>query len=228
MPARLFIVVALLIWTSSVGWSGDVGDVEESSVGSAEVLETTPQPGTPPSAAAEVLDSGLTNPLPITSPLPQSALLAGDDKEEIPWDYAPYQVLVWVVSEDPAVNAKSIEKPLRAFLDRDFAAVWRLNLADAPAAVRTAALRDIGSLSYDTITSADPVLAVKRDHKEAVRLRIAKNVGELLEKIYGTKGLIEEVKARGAAMDNASVDGVVPRLEAIDGDAIAVSKLMGR
>ncbi len=148
-----------------------------------------------------------------------------DDGEEIPWDYSPYQVLVWLVSDDPAVNAKSIEKPLRAFLDRDFASVWRLNLADAPTAVRTAARRDIGSLSYDIITSADPMLAVKRDHSEAVRIRIAKNVGELIEKIYGTKGMIEEVKARGAAMDNASVDGVVPRLEAINGDAIAVRDL---
>ena len=36
------------------------------------------------------------------------------------------------------------------------------------------------SLSYDTITAADPVLAVKRDHREAVRIRIAKNGADVI------------------------------------------------
>ena len=117
-----------------------------------------------------------------------------EEVEEEPWDYSPYRVMIWLVSEDPAVNVESIEKPLREFLDRDFAAVWRVDLADAPAAVRSAAIRDIEDMDYDLITSADPVIAVKRDHPEAVRIRIAKNVGEFVQKIYATKGRIEEVK----------------------------------
>ena len=173
MHLRSYTFAALLIWTSPVGWSSDAGDVENLSAGSAEVVAAKPQ-----SAVAEVADANLSVSRAITSPLPQPVLVA-EDGEEIPWDFSPYQVLVWLVSDDPAVSAKSIEKPLRSFLDRDFAAVWRLNVADAPAAIRIASLRDIGSLSYDVITSADPVLAVKRDHPDAVRIRIAKNVGRI-------------------------------------------------
>ena len=219
MHLRSYTFAALLIWTSPFGWSSDAGDVENSSAGSAEVVAAKPQ-----TAAAEVADADLSVSRAITSPLPQPVLVA-EDGEEIPWDFSPYQVLVWLVSDDPAVSAKSIEKPLRSFLDRDFAAVWRLNVADAPAAIRIASLRDIGSLSYDVITSDDPVLAVKRDHPDAVRIRIAKNVGQLVQKIYGTKQRIEEVKARGAAMDDESVAGVANRLEAVEGDAIAVRDL---
>lgn len=220
MPVRSFIAVALLVWTSCGAWAGDATDVDASSVAAEELSEVTP----PQPTEVGALDPGRPKPLKVTSPLPDPRPTA-EDGEEIPWDYSPYQVLVWVVSEDPSITANSIEKPLREFLDRDFAAVWRLKVADAPAAVRTAAIRDIGSLSYDTITSADPVLAVKRDHRDAVRIRIAKNVGALIEKIYGTKALIEEVKARGAAIENPSVDGVAPRLTAVNGDAIAVRDL---
>jgi hypothetical protein len=80
-------------------------------------------------------------------------------------------------------------------------------------------------LSYDSITAADPVLAVKRDHPEAVRIRIAKNVGEFVSKVYGTKGRIEEVKRRAAAVGDATIDGVVNRLEAVEGDAGEVQAL---
>ncbi|MFK8115399.1 MAG: PDZ domain-containing protein [Rubripirellula sp.] len=144
---------------------------------------------------------------------------------ELPWDYLPYRVLVWLVSEDPAINVDSIEEPLRAFLDRDFAAVWQTDLAVAPAAIRTHAIRNIGGLDYDLITSSDPVLAVKRDHKDAVRIRIAQNVGEFVTKIYCTPGRVESIKARAAAAGDETMAGVVDRLEAIEGDEIAVRDL---
>jgi hypothetical protein len=145
--------------------------------------------------------------------------------EEDPWDYSPYRVMVWLVSEDPACNVQSIEKPLREFLDRDFSAIWRLHLAEAPVAVRSAAIRDMEGMDYDLITSADPVIAVKRDHPEAVRIRTAKNVGEFVQKIYATKGRIEEVKRRAAADGDETISGVAQRLEAIEGDAMAVREL---
>ena len=146
-----------------------------------------------------------------------------DDKE--PWDYSPYRVLIWIASEDPAVTMDSIETPLRKYLDRDFAAIWRVEIAKAPTSVRTAALRQIDGLTYDTLTGADPVLAVKRDHKDAVRIRSAKQVAEFCEKIYITQDRMESVKRRGAEISNESINGVVSRFETVEGDAVAVSKL---
>ncbi len=147
------------------------------------------------------------------------------DAEEIPWDYRPYQVLVWLVSDDLDVNAESVDASLRSYLQRDFGAVWRLQIEDAPAAVRTAAERRIDAMSYDLITAADPILAVKRDHPDAVRIRIAKNVGQYVSKVYATDDRIAEVKRRGALVDNETLDGVEPRLEAVDADALAVGEL---
>ncbi len=133
--------------------------------------------------------------------------------------------MIWLVSDDPSVSSATLEAPLRAYLDRDFAAVWRFDIADAPAAVHTAAVRDIGGLSYDSITAADPVLAVKRDHPDAVRIRIAKNVGEYVKKVYATKERIAEVKQKAEAVGNETLDGVDQRLEVVPGDAIAVRDL---
>jgi hypothetical protein len=143
-------------------------------------------------------------------------------EDQDPWDYSPYRVLIWLVSQDPSVNVDSIEQPLRAYLDRDFAALWRMHIAEAPTSVRAAAIRDIEGMSYDLITSADPVLAVKRDHKEAVRIRTANNVAEFVQKIYSTAARIEEVKRRAADLGDASIEGVAARLEAIPGDAVAL------
>ena len=146
-----------------------------------------------------------------------------DDKE--PWDYSPYRVLIWIASEAPEVNLEMIEKPLRTYLDRDFAALWRVEIAKAPTSVQTVALRQIDNLSYDSITGADPVLAVKRDHKDAVRIRNAKQVAEFCQKIYLTKDRMQSNKRRGAEVSNESIDGVVSRFEAVEGDALAVRKL---
>lgn len=151
-----------------------------------------------------------------------------DETDEIPWDYRPYQVLVWLVSDDPDVNAKAVDASLRSYLQRDFGAVWRLQIEDAPAAVRTAAERGIDAMSYDLITAADPILAVKRDHPDAVRIRIAKNVGQYVDKVYATKDRIADVKRRGALADNETLDGVEPRLEAVDADALAVRDLWAK
>ena len=166
------------------------------------------------------------------SPAPGPGVASDEDdaeeEVEIAWDYEPYRVLVWLVSDDPAVTSASMGAPLRAYLDRYFAAVWRLEIADAPAPVHSAAARDLGGLSYDSITAADPVLAVKRDHPDAVRIRIARNVGEYVTKVYATKERIAEVREKAKALDNESVDGVDQRLEVVDGDSIAVRDLWSK
>ncbi len=148
-----------------------------------------------------------------------------EESPSLPWDYLPYRVLIWVVSDDPRFDAASLDAPLRKYLDLDFSAIWRLDIADAPVSIRSAAARGIGSLSYDSISASDPVLAVKRDHPDAVRLRIALNVGAIVQKVHGTKGRIEEVKRRATEFGNESIDGVAARLEAIDGDEVAVKEL---
>ncbi|GAA5506381.1 hypothetical protein [Novipirellula caenicola] len=150
---------------------------------------------------------------------------ADEEAEVEPWDFSPYKVLVWIVSDNPRVNAESVRQPLQEFLDRDFAAVWRLDFADAPAAVANAANRNLGEMNYESITASDPVVAVKRDHEDAVRLRTAANVGEIIRDVHGTQGMIDEVRRRAAEAGDVSMDGVSDRLLPVDGDAIAVSKL---
>lgn len=145
--------------------------------------------------------------------------------EELPWDYSPYKVLIWIVSDHPAVNASVLDEPLRTFLDIDFRSLWRVDIADAPPPVQIAAERDIDSLSYDALTASDPVIAVKRDHPEAVRIRTAANVGSIVKQVHATEGRIASIKRRGAAVDNDSVDGVADRLVAVEGDELAVREL---
>ena len=41
-------------------------------------------------------------------------------EQELPWDYSPYKVLIWLVSDSPEVSVSTIEQPLRKFLDRDY------------------------------------------------------------------------------------------------------------
>lgn len=163
--------------------------------------------------------------------LPQNAEIEqvkAEDSVEVPWDFDPYRVLAWIVSEDPTINAASVETPLKAYLDREFSAVWRFEIADAPAAVHTAAIRDIGGMSFNLITASDPVLVVKRDHPDAVRIRIAENVGQYVKKVYATKERVAETKRRAAAIGNETLDGVDERLEVISGDALAVRDLWAK
>lgn len=156
-------------------------------------------------------------------PLFEDALTDDNDEEKIePWDYSPYRVLIWIVSNDVQVNAATLDQPLRAFLHRDFAPIWRVAIADAPIPVHTATMRDIGSLSYDTLVASDPVLAVKRNHPDAIRIRFANHVAEFCSKVYGTSGLIDETKRRGAEFGNESIFGVAEKFEAVEGDALTL------
>ena len=70
-------------------------------------------------------------------------------EEEIPWDYDPYKVLVWYVTDDNRVSLASLEPAIRAYLARDFESVWRLDFAVAPPSVATAAKRGLSDLTYD-------------------------------------------------------------------------------
>ncbi len=183
----------------------------------------------PNSIAVEV--EGVVDPSPTlrtdttASTTAESASEKTPTQDEVPWDFSPYRVLVWMVSDDRRGSAESIEASLRAFLDRDFRAAWRVSIADAPPAVRAAAFRDIDAMTYDMLTAADPVLAIKRDHREAVRIRVAANVGEFVKTIYGTETGIKDLLQRGKDIGKEGVDGVGNRLKPVDGDALKVSEL---
>jgi hypothetical protein len=155
---------------------------------------------------------------------PQSVAAEVPSEEIIePWDFSPYRVLVWVVSDDPRVTSTSLDEPLRAYLDRDFAAVWRVSIAEAPIPVHTGAARDMAALSYDSMVASDPVLAVKRNHKDAIRIRIPANVAQFCSKIHGTRAAVDDLKRRGAEIGNDSLDGVADKLEAIEDDALGLT-----
>ncbi len=154
--------------------------------------------------------------------VPRESAGDSDDSEQVPWDYDPYRVLIWYISDQGGLSLSRLEGPIRDFLDRDFQAIWRVDLEPAPSAVASLASRDISNLSYDLITASDPVLAVKRDHPNAVRIRVAKNVGDYVEKVLATRARIDEVIERSSAVGNQEMDGVAKKLEVHPGDAFAV------
>lgn len=158
-----------------------------------------------------------------------SELSEGESPEEVgpeqPWDYSPYRVLIWLASDNPRVTAASVDVELREFLDRDFASIWRVDIDDAPVAVRAAAFRNIDAMDYDKLTAADPVLAVKRDHKEAIRIRSAATVAEFVGSIASTQSAMDELVAKG---DGASMDRLREKISVVDGDSLAVQNLCGK
>lgn len=151
-----------------------------------------------------------------------------DEQEEAvepPWDYWPYRVQLWIASDDVRVSTERLAAPLHAYLDRQFAALWRLSIDDAPVSVRSAAGRDLGALTYDALTSGDPVIAVKRNHPEAPRIRFAADIGTYVKQCFGTAGRIADAVARGAAIGHEDLNGAAQALVAFDGDALAVAEL---
>ena len=97
-------------------------------------------------------------------------------EQELPWDYSPYRVLVVVASRDPRFSAETLGGPVLDYLDRDFNALWRTTVKNAPPPVATAAFRSMGELTFERIAASDPVIAVKRDHEDAVRIQSVKSL----------------------------------------------------
>lgn len=158
---------------------------------------------------------------------PKTSSSAGSEAESRPpvaWDYSPYRILIWLSSDDPSITVAGIEDPLRDYLDRDFSSVWRLDLATTPTAIGTLAARNMSALNYDLITASDPVIAVKRDHPDAVRIRTVNNVAEFCKSVLVTKNGRDSVIARGTVNGDATIHGVADRLSVVDGDELTVCK----
>jgi hypothetical protein len=143
--------------------------------------------------------------------------------EEQPWDYSPYRVLVWIASRNPQYTASTLREPVLEYLDRQFYSVWRADIADAPPPVATAAYRSMDQLSYDSITAADPVIAVKRDHPDAIRIQSVRSLPDYVNTVGSTQGLRDEVIRRATDYGDPSLRGSAGKLGVFEGDALTLA-----
>ncbi|MEM6471211.1 MAG: hypothetical protein AAF802_16745 [Planctomycetota bacterium] len=150
----------------------------------------------------------------------KSASETDEAVEEEPWDYSPYRVLIWIASRDSDVDADAVRGPLQEYLDRDFFSVWRTTIEDAPPAVVTSAFRSMHELTYDSVTSSDPVIAVRNDHEDAIRISSVQNLPEFVDTVLTTRGLQSDVVRRAEEMGDRGLGGSAAKLRPVDGDAI--------
>lgn len=148
----------------------------------------------------------------------------GEESRSLPWDYDPYRVLIWVAGVDEETVEGELREPLLNFLDRDFAAVWRTHVAAAPREMAALARRNFEAVNFDAITAHDPVVAIKRDHEHAVRLRFPSDVAEKIGRIVVTAEYAAEVLERAESGSDARLDGIVDRFAPIDGGLFAVAE----
>jgi hypothetical protein len=148
-----------------------------------------------------------------------------DERINEPWDFSPYRILVWVISDNSRVNAETLADPVREFLDRQFASIWRVTFETAPPAVASVANRSLADLDFATLSAADPVIAVKRTDPDAARMRSMADLPEYVEKILCTPNRATELKQRIADVGDESLNKVTRLLTNIDGDAFALQGL---
>lgn len=144
--------------------------------------------------------------------------------EPAPFDFDPYQVLIWIASDSSRVGADALRQPLMENLDRDFEAIWRTEIADAPAAVSSVALRQMAAIDFDSIAATDPVIAVKRDNDDVVRMRYPSDVARYIDKIYSTSGRLSDTLSRVDAqrgMQQRRFDWL-DKVQAVPGDASVI------
>ena len=129
---------------------------------------------------------------------------------ERPWDYDPYRVMIWIV---PTANRRPevqwLRPPLEDFLDRDFAAVWNTTIAEAPQEVQIAARRGMDQLSYDLLTASDPVIALKRNHLQASRIRTTYDVTQRVKQVLAPASYVETaLQQAGEPSEGTDLSGI--------------------
>ena len=205
---RLVVLSLLLIGLAPATIAADTETVDTDAVPAAVVEPSPDQPLPNPSSQREERPAQEIEEPPVE-----------------PWDFSPYRILIWIASDDPSLDSSKVADPLRLYLDRDFGAIWRVQIADAPTSVATAASRNLSGLSYETIAASDPIAAVKRDHDDAIRIRIAQNVGEFVSNVLATPDRIREIKRRAESSGNPSIDGISDRLKATEGDEATLASM---
>ena len=173
--------------------------------------------------AITVADSPVTD--PATSPQSPTSSKPVDTRGDEPWDFSPYRVMVWIISDSSRVGTETLAEPLHQFLDRQFASVWQVKFETAPPAVASVANRSLANLDYETISASDPVIAVKRTDPDAARMRSMADLAEYVEKILCTPSRAAELKGRIVASGDESLEKVTSLLSNIDGDALKLTNL---
>lgn len=148
----------------------------------------------------------------------------GQERGSLPWDYDPYRVMIWIAGVDAETTEAELRGPVLNFLDRDFAAVWRTDVAAAPPETAVLARRDFDAMDYDQLTAKDPVVALKRDHEHAARIRFPSDVAEKVGRILATANYAGEVARQAESVGDAALDGIVERFEPVDGDLLTVAE----
>lgn len=161
---------------------------------------------------------------------PQAAETAASEiKEEtipeVPWDYSPYRVLIWIASDDPLFDAAKLSESVSDYLDRDFHAIWRLNIQDAPPTICTAAFRSMDDLTFERIAASDPVIAVKKDHDDAIRIQSVRSLPQYIKSIPVTEGMRSGVLRRAKEAGEPTLGGNASSLQTFPGDALALAEI---
>ncbi|MEO1524405.1 MAG: hypothetical protein AAFX06_03175, partial [Planctomycetota bacterium] len=147
-----------------------------------------------------------------------------NEPEELPWDYSPYKVLIWIASEDPRYNADSLREPVSEYLNRDFNSIWRTTVVDAPPAVATLASRSMKTLTHEQLVASDPVIAVKMNHEDAVRIQSIRTLKPHVSNVGLTSGMLEVINRRAEAFGDSSMFNTSDLLTPFDGDALALAE----
>lgn len=141
-------------------------------------------------------------------------------EDELPWDFDPYRVMVWVAGVDDAAIEGDLGKSIRAFLDRDFKALWRTDLVAASPSLATIARRDFGALNFGSLTASDLVLVIKRDHENAARIRFPADIPERLGSILVAEASDEGVRQQLQASGSQHTQALINLLKKIPGNVL--------
>jgi hypothetical protein len=140
--------------------------------------------------------------------------------DELPWDFDPYRVMIWVAGVEPAEVEGELGRSIHAFLDRDFESLWRTDLVAAPQGLSVIAKRNFDQVGYATLTADDPILVIKRNHENAARIRYPADVPGKLGSITTSKEYLDTVTAVIAKTDNKYLPEVLKLVQTIDGDLL--------
>ena len=218
-------LIAVLV--SAVLLSGEAFAQDTPAPDASAVAPVAASPETPPVVDASLTPKTQAPPTNDSPPVTPPASKSADTEEEdviVPWDYDPYRILVWVISDDPSVDTSKIQAPLHAYFDRNYLSTWRVKIQDAPTSVASIAIRDLDNLTFEMLTAADPVIAVKRNHKDAVRIRTPPNIDQYVKAVHATPSYAEMVKSRGKAMGDESLQGAARKFSDFDGDALKLKE----
>lgn len=140
--------------------------------------------------------------------------------DELPWDYDPYRVMIWIAGVSETDLASHLGTDLKAFLDRDFKSIWRTDVMAASPDLATIARRDFSELDYSSLTANDLVLVIKRDHENAARIRFAADIPEKLGSILTAGDAVENVESLLQSSQNEHTRKLTSLMEVTEGSVL--------